>query len=384
MASERTIDVLHVIGSLTAGGAERNLCYLAPWMAESKFSYGVCCLTNRGEYAHEIECIGVPVFELGHRTRYTISTILRLRRLLKRRRVKVIHTHLFESGVIGRLAAWLAGVPVVITHEHGKTVWKRWYQRGFEALAMFGTDLRIAVSDDIRAIRMKRELTPGSKIVVVGNAVEPLGYGLGDAVREAKRTELGLAGCFVIGTVGRLVTAKSYDLLLRAAEEVCGRRPEVRFIVVGEGPLRKSLTDLREALHLTDKVFFLGSRTDIPELLAAIDLYIITSQREGLPISLIEAMMAGKPVVATRVGGIPEAVRHNVEGMLVCPGERDGLVHAILGLMDDEAGMRVLGQRARARAIEKYSARAILETLEGIYASLLARKGIDVPATRGS
>jgi glycosyltransferase involved in cell wall biosynthesis len=380
MGHPERIDVLHVIGSLTAGGAERNLYYLAPEMAKSKLRYGICCLTRKGELAAEVESLGVPVFSLGYRRRYAAVTVLKLRRLLREREVKIIHIHLFEPGVIGRPAAWLAGVPVVITHEHGKTLWKRWHHRWFERLAARRTDLRIAVSRDIRELRLKQEHTPPEKIVLVDNAVEPSRFEVSEAARCAKREEIGVAGSVVVGTVGRLVEAKSYDFFLEIAAEVSAKRPDVKFVLVGEGHLGESLHRMRDRLGLTDRVLFLGSRSDIPELLASMDLYVITSQREGLPVSLIEAMMAAKPIVATAVGGIPENLVDGEDGILVEPGNRKAFVEAVLGLLGDPDRMQALGQRARDKATARYSARTILETLETIYVSLLTRKGL-VPPT---
>ena len=369
-------DVLHMIGGLTQGGAERNLYYLAPWMAQSKLRYVICCLLRRGEFADEVERLGVPVFDLAYRRHLAPLAIFRLARFLRRRKVKIVHTHLFECGVVGRLAAWAAGVPIIITHEHGKTLWKKWYHRLFERIAIRWTDLRIAVSGDIRYLRIKREGTQPSKIVLVGNAVDPARFEVSAEARRQKRIELGLDGSLVIGAVGRLVEAKAYDFLLEIARDVSSTLPDARFILVGEGHLAQSLEKMRDDLGLKDKVILLGGRRDIPEVLAAMDIYVITSRREGLPLSLIEAMMAGKPIVSTRAGGIPEAVADGQDAVLVDPDDRDAFVSALLSLAADPARMRALSASAKAKAVATYSARSILETLERIYASLLEKKGI--------
>jgi glycosyltransferase involved in cell wall biosynthesis len=378
MTQDHAIDVLHVIGTLSPGGAERNLYYLAPHFAESSVRYGICCLIRRGEFADEIEKLGIPIFELGYRKRFFVSTVLRLARLLRSRRVKVIHTHLFESGLVGRLAAWRAGVPAIITHEHGKTLWKRWHHRLFERYAIGRTDLRLAVSEDIRQLRLKHERTPRSKIRIVFNAVDPDPFRPDDTTRIRKRIELGLDKFFLIGTIGRLVDAKSYDLLLAVAADICGRRPDVRFVIVGEGPLGGDLRRTCRSLGLEEKVVFLGKRTDIPDLMGALDLYVISSKREGLPITLIEAMMAGKPIVSTAVGGIPDTISHDGEGILVRSGDREELVKALLGLMDNRETMDRLGRNARMRAVETYSPGPILKQLEEIYQEILKSKGLDL------
>lgn len=376
MADAQEIDVLHLIGTLSPGGAERNLYYLAPHLSRSKLRYGICCLIDRGEYADEVEALGVPTFELGYRKRYLIPTVLRLARLLRQRKVKILHTHLFEPGLVGRLAAWGARTPVRITHEHGKTLWKSWYHRMFERLAMHATDLRIAVSRDISDLRVRTEHTPASKIRVVFNAVDPTRFEIDRAARDSKRSELGLGDFFVIGTIGRLIEAKSYDLLLEVAHEVCRKMPDARFVVVGDGPLAGDLERIRESLDLVEKVRFLGKRGDIPEILASFDVYIVTSRREGLPVALIEAMMAAKPIISTDVGGIPDTLSHGESGILVEAGSRDALVREVVSLAGDADRMRDLGAKARKSAIERYAPVKVLGELEEIYTEMLSRKGI--------
>jgi glycosyltransferase involved in cell wall biosynthesis len=381
MADPQAIDVLHLIGTLSPGGAERNLYYLAPHLKASRLRYAICCLVARGDFAGEIERLGIPVFELGYRRRYAPWTILKLARLLRRHRVRVLHTHLFESGLIGRPAAWLARVPVIVTHEHGKTLWKRWYHRLFERLALPWTDLRIAVSEDIRNLRMKYEHTPPDKSSIVFNAVDPARFDVPEAVRSRKRAELGLHNFFVIGTVGRLVEAKSYDLMLEVAGEVCRRRQDARFVLVGEGRLAAELHRMKDTLGLAESLRFLGMRKDIPELMAAMDLYVITSKREGLPISLIEAMMAGKAIVSTGVGGIPDTLTDGRDGVLVEPGSKDALVEAILDLAANSGKRARLGKNARQTAIERYSPERIVGQLEHIYRGLLSQKGVPIGDT---
>jgi glycosyltransferase involved in cell wall biosynthesis len=372
MGDPQEIDVLHLIGTLSPGGAERNLYYLAPHMATSRFRYGICCLMQRGDFAGEIEAAGIPVWEIGFRTRYTFTAIWKLARLLKQMRVKVLHTHLFLPGLIGRLAGLMAGTPVMIAHEHGKTLWKRWYHRWFERIILPVTDMRIVVSEDILSLRLDREHTPRSKLRIVYNAVDPGRFETSQPLRSATRKELGLEGCLVIGTVGRLVEAKSFDLLLDVAHEVCRTKPEARFLIVGEGPLSEDLARRAASHGLSDLVHFTGQRSDIPELMAAMDIYLITSKREGLPLNLIEAMMAAKPIVATSVGGIPDTISHGEEGLLVQPGDKAGILEAVLSLAENGDRRQKLGARARQTAIERYSPARVLEELEQIYTGFLA------------
>jgi glycosyltransferase involved in cell wall biosynthesis len=370
------LDVMHFIGSLSPGGAERNLYYLAPYMARSEYRYGICCMIDRGSFADEIESLGIPVFDLAYRRRKTIGSIMRLSRLLRRTRTRILHSHLFEPGLIGRLAAWQAGVPVIITHEHGKTLWKRWYHHWFERLAQHRTDLRIAVSADIRDLRIKHEKTPLDRITLIGNAVDPDRLKEGEGHRDRLRAELGLEDRTVVGCVGRIVGAKAYDIMLEVACRLRSGRRDAAFILIGDGPQRESLEARRRELGLTEGVSLLGMREDIPGLLAAMDIYLITSLREGLPLSLIEAMMAGKPVVSTRVGGIPEVIEHGVDGLLVEPGDVEGTVAALKTLLDDPGRRAAMGERGRRKAIDRYAPSRVLGIIESRYAEILERKGL--------
>lgn len=375
--SSRAIDVAHLIGSLSVGGAERNLFYLAPYMAKSRFRYAILCLMRRGEFASEVEKMGITVVEFGYRRRNTVTTTLRLARFLRKNKVKILHTHLFLPGLIGRIAAWLAGTPVIITHEEGRTLWKKWYHKLFERVAIFKTDLRLAVSQDIAELRIKEEGTPPAKIrILPSGGVEPKIFDVPESVSAGKRSQLGLANQIVVGTIGRLVEAKGLDLLLEAASILKRLDSRVKFVIVGDGPLEEDLRRQIKAKNLDGIVHLLGKRTDIPEILSVIDVYVITSRTEGTPVSLIEAMMAAKPVAATAVGGIPEIISDGVDGILVTPEDAQEIANAILRLIKDADLRRRLGDQARKKAIERYSTKTVIEQTEAIYAELLRQKGL--------
>jgi glycosyltransferase involved in cell wall biosynthesis len=376
MPPHEKIRVLHLIGSLAAGGAERNLYYLGPHFKTSRFHHSICCMMSRGEFAEELEWAGVEIFELGYRRRYFLNTVLRLADLLRRQNIALLHTHLFEPGLVGRLAAWLAGTPVIITHEHGKTLWKKSYHHLFERLALWRTDIRIVVSEDIRDLRKQREGTPDHKLILIENAVDPERFDVDEETRSRVRRDLGVDDFFVVGTVGRLVPAKAYDPFLEAARRLTATNSRMKFLMVGDGSLRADLEARARDLGLEGSVLFLGSRTDIPELLAAMDLYLITSAREGLPISLIEAMLAARPIVSTAVGGIPEALTDGETGLLVESGNAGAITGAVSGLMGQPERREAMGRAAREQALLRYSPAGVLEKLDRLYAGLLERKGI--------
>jgi glycosyltransferase involved in cell wall biosynthesis len=376
MPAHEKVRVLHLIGSLAAGGAERNLYYLGPHFKTSAFEHSICCLISRGEFAEELEWDGVRVFDMGYRRRYFLQTVLRLVDLLRREKITILHTHLFEPGVVGRLAAWIAGTPVIVTHEHGKTLWKKPYHHLFERLAIRRTDMRIVVSEDIRRLRREREGTPDNKMVLIENAVDPAVFEVDEETRRARRRDLGFDGFFVVGSVGRLVPAKDYHLFLEAARDLLDAGGRMKFMLVGEGHLGDELAGRAKALGIEDSVVFMGNRKDIPELMAAMDLYFITSAREGLPLSLIEAMLSAKPVVSSAVGGIPEVLADTGTGVLVESGDRAGMVKAIQDLAADPGRREAMGRKARQAAIERYAPARVMAKLDDLYTRLLKARGL--------
>ncbi len=376
MSSEKGIDVVHLIGSLSAGGAERGLYYLAPFLAKSKFRYAIVCLLRKGEFAPSVEAVGVPVLEMCYRKRYTIQTVMKLAKFLRENRVKILHAHLYHNAFIGRLSAWLAGTPIIIVHEHGMHSWKKWYHRLFERIALIRTDLRLAVSKQIAEDRMERERTPPSKIRIVPCAVDSSEFEIAATMRMAKRQELGLENSIVVGSIGRLIRIKGADLLIEVASVVKQIDKRIKFLIVGSGLLEQDMRSQIVTRDLSDTVFMLGRRTDVPELFAAIDIYLIPSRGEGAPVTLFEAMAAGKPVIATRVGGIPDIIEDGENGILVPPEDSNAMANAILRLANDDDLRDKLGKNARKKFAESYSSEAILSKIEALYDELLEKKGL--------
>ncbi|MGQ9603057.1 MAG: glycosyltransferase [bacterium] len=375
--SNNRIDVVHLIGFLAAGGAERNLYYLAPHLAKSKFRYAIVCLFTKGEFAPIVESTGVPVFELRYRQRFTIQTIIRLTRFLRRNKVKILHAHLFHAAFIGRIAAWLAGTPIIIDHSRGLYPPKRWYHRFFERLAIIiRTDLRLSVSNEIANDMVENEWTPRSKIRIVTSGVDPDHFQVPEDIRCSTRKALGLEGCIVIGTIGRLIEAKGFDLLIEVASLLREQDNRIKFLLIGYGPLEDSLRSEILRRNLSDCIYMLGKRTDIPALLSAMDIYLTTSRSEGVPVTLFEAMAAGKPIVATSVGGIPDVIEDGKDGILVPSRDPEAIARAIMRLLNDKALAESLVANARKKFLENYSTQAVLSKMENIYAELIEKKGI--------
>jgi len=379
MASEdkERITVLHLIGTLQVGGAEQQLVSLAPLFNPERFRIIVATMQPRDTLAGALAGTHVECRSLNFRMRHFISGVWRLCSLLKREKVDILHTHMFYASWYGRLAGLCVRVPLMIATDHGRGLWKKPWDIAFERFANRYTALRIAVSQDVAEILRTREGVPEDKLLVIPNGVDVERFQAGRSGRESVRNQLGLPdGAVVVGTVARLVEPKALHILIKAVAQVSKAVPQVRLVIVGDGPLRGDLESAAADEGIGDRVLFAGLRSDIPEVLAAFDIFALSSISEGLPVSLLEAMAAGKPIVATMVGGIPEAVTDRREGLLVEPGDPEALAGAIHELACDPKLASHLGRQASEKVAAEYSIEATVRRLEEVYCSLLNKTSV--------
>lgn len=304
-----------------------------------------------------------------------IATFARLLVLIRRLRPDVVHTHLAKAGFLGRLAARLGGARGVVHTFHGHVL------RGYFGPARSSVFIQLEramarITDRIVSIgpRQTAELltlgiAPRAKIVEI-----PLGLDLAPFLapsRDGLRAELGLAeGVPLVGIVARLVPIKGVDVFLRAAHRVHRSRPDARFVVIGDGELRAQLERLARDLEMDGLVMFLGWRRDLTPIYADLDVVVLTSHNEGTPVTLIEAAAAGRPIVATAVGGVPEVVAEGC-GMLVADGDADGVAHAVLTLLDDRDLSGSLAAAAREHVHPRYDRSNLLRSVDVLYRDLL-------------
>ncbi len=370
------VHVVHMIGSLATGGTERALVNFLLAADRREFRHTLVCLGSRGELAATVEAAGIPVRVLRIRHRHLLFSIPRLALWLRRERVAIIHTHMYWAALWGRLAGILAGVPVMVNSVHGPEFWKSRGQVWQERFLNHWTSRHIAVARDGLEIRVRRERVRPDRILLIPNGVtipvQPRDHELARRVR----TEFGVpVGAPIIGSVGRLVVEKGYEHLLEALKLVRVEVPNLRWLAVGDGHLRPALTARAAALGLDDAVIWAGLRQDVESLLPAMDLWVMSSIEEGLPVALLEAMAAGCPIVATRVGGIPDAVDDGREALLVPVADPAALARAIVQLLRDPVRARELGDCARARVMAEYSVESVARRIEAVYREELVRAG---------
>ena len=350
------------------GGAERLAVQVATRLDPERFE-SILCASRRTEEPlldRELEEAGVEVLALNRGSRLDVRAWRPLVRRL--RDVDVVHAHMFGSNVWGTVLGRLSHVPVVVAHEHTWSfqgqAWRRFLDR--ELVGRFA-DAFVAVSGEDRRKMIEVEGVDPDKIRLIANGIPDPPGGSGEQVRR----ELGLdAGAPVIGVVCELRAQKALEVLFEAAVLLREEFPELAVLVAGDGPERERLEAEVQRLGAGGTVRLLGIRRDVPALLDALDVAVLSSDFEGSPLSVMEYMAAGKPVVSTRVGGLPELIEDGAHGVLVEPRSPEALAEAVGRLLRDPGEARRMGAAGREKQQREFSLDAMVRRVEQLYEEL--------------
>ena len=357
--------VAFVIEALTVGGAERMVVAMANAFVADGVDVHVVCLAHAGELAAELGP-AVRLHVLGKRPGIDVRLPPRLRRLMRRIAPDAVNSHLWVANLWTRVSLPGTGLRIVVT-EHNRDAWKSAAYRRIDRALVPVTDLMIAVSEDTADFYRTDVGVPARLVHVINNGIDTARYAAGDGA--ALRRRWAPEGQFLIGTVGRLAAQKNHLRLVEAARRLVDAGHDVRVVIVGEGPERSRIEARVAGLGLDGVVRLTGSRTDVPDVLAALDLFVLSSDREGHPLAALEAQAAGTPVVLTRAGGNADAIARSgarVGGVLADPDAR-ALADAIGALVTDRARLADMAAFARRHALEHFDVRRMVER----YASVL-------------
>jgi len=357
------------ITELDPGGAEKNLVRLAEGLHRRGWPVHVFCLAGPTELAERLRRNGVEVWCLEACCRLDLRVLLRLTRQLRRVRPQLLHTFLWHANLAGRVAAWLAGVPHVVSgvrvaEKDGP--WRLAVDRWTNRLV----DVNVCVSEGVRRFCVEQVRLLASKCVVIPNAVDVAEV---DQAEPVDWTSLGVpAGSRVVLFVGRLALQKAPETLLEAAPHVLDRFDDVWFVLVGDGPLRRRLERLAARLPHGRRVRLLGWRRDAVRLMKAAYCLALPSRWEGMPNAVLEAMAAGVPVVATQVEGVTELVDDGRTGLTVPTDQPDRLAAALVQLLEQPELARRLADAGRRLVRTRYRVERMVSEHERLYEKLLA------------
>ena len=363
--------------SFIHGGTERQFVQVLRQLDRQKYHLFVGCLKRRGPFLAEVEAMGIPIVEFPITSLRRWSTLHWLRKLagfLRREKVDLVHAFEFYSVVFAVATARLAGVPVVLASRRelagDRTFWQ---QCPIRVACQLSTGI---VANSRAAGTCRIGLLPGQskKVALVPNSIDLEEFHPAVSADQV-RNQLGVAdNTPLVGSLAPLRPEKDLATFLRAAAAVSAVAPEARFLLIGDGSERQKLESLAEDLGLSGRVLFLGDRNDVPDLLAALDVCVLSSLTESFPNAVLEAMAMGRAVVATNVGGIPELVEEGTTGYLVPPGDADAMARRILELLRDPAQRRAMGGAGRARVEREFTPARMKQKLEGLYDRLLRER----------
>jgi glycosyltransferase involved in cell wall biosynthesis len=373
----QSIKILHLISSSGFLGAENVVQELAKESAKKGCEITIGILENRNNRHTDFveralaEKIRVQLFHC--RGRLDMKTISNIRGFIDQEHPNLLHSH----GYKGNFYAWRAvsgrNMPWIVTN-HGKRIGKKllvynWLNIFF----MKRADKVIAVSEEI-AVEMTKKGIPSTKILVIDNGIDLQKFANQKRNNELRKS-FGFNGNHkIIGTVASLTEEKGHIYLLKAARQVIDKYPECRFLIVGDGGQRQFLEEKTPHLGLTGKILFTGSRKDVPEILSILDVFVLPSLKEGLPMALLEAQAAKVPVIATSIGAIPDVIEHGVTGLLVPPKNYETIADSILRILSNEYSAQEMAQKGFEKVQNYFSSQTMSEKYLRVYEEVLSLK----------
>ncbi len=371
---QHPIPIVYIIVELDIGGAQQVLLRLLQGIDRQRFSPRVACFYNgKAAIAQAIIKMDIPVHDLRMNSPIGIGGLARLYHLLRNTSPVILHTWMFHANLSGRIIGRMAGVPVIITSRRNMNIGGTWRECLNRWTAKLDQKV-VAVCESARQEEIRQAKISPQKVITIHNGIDSQIYLPPTSEERARiRQSFDLSDKeFVVGSVGRLHLQKGHHYLIEAFAQMISKVPEARLLIVGDGELRETLERQVRQDGLEGKVIFTGSRSDVPSIMKALDIFVLASLWEGEPNVVLEAMATGLPVIATSVGGAPELVIHGETGLLIPSRDPSALLEALLALKNSPELCSRMSRAARQRTIELFSVERMIQQTQNLYEELLA------------
>ncbi len=375
------IGVLYLMPWMIVGGAENQVVQLLRFIDRDRFRPVVCCIREPGALMREVEALGITTYCLWIRPKYGLSTLTalgRIREIVDNEKIRILQAMEFNARVLGAAAAKLSKVPVSIAAEHYTGEWREpRFKKIVKRLIMPFVDRVICVAEAQKRWLVEERGFPAGRLEVIYNGIDLERFDPGAAGRLVK-TAFGIPDeSPVVGIVAALRPEKAHHVFLKAAKRVGARHPGARFMIVGDGETRTDMENLSRELGIADRTVFTGVRDDVPDLLRLMDAVVLSSYPvvETFPVSLLEAMAMERPVVSTRVSGVPEMVEDGKNGFLVPVGDDAALAAAVSRLLEDPGRARAMGKEGRRTVEKEFTIQETVRRTQALYLRLLHGEG---------
>jgi len=367
--------ILFVVDDFSEGGAATVIFDLISGLDRERFIPVLGCLDGVGVLGERLRDMGIKVVFLDRQPGLDIGLMGRIRRLIREEKIHLVHAHQYTAFFYTSLASLSGGFRTIIFTEHGRIYpdYVRPKRVIVNKLVVPLISQVIAVSRSVQESLMTYEKIPGKKIDIIVNGVRPEKFQLKGAGKEIRK-EFGVSQQeTVIAIIARLCDYKNHENLIRALAIAHLKNPQITLLIIGDGPLRQELETLSEQLGLNDKVLFTGVRHDVPQILNAVDIVALCSYYEGTSITVLEAMAAGKPVIASRIMGNCDVVEDQKTGLLVSTDDLEEIAAAITRLADSPALRREMGQAGYQKCLKYYTVEQMVDKYEILYGRILGK-----------
>ncbi len=362
---DNRIKILYLVNSSEIGGAEKSLLLLIDNIDRTKFKISVICLRGTGVFPEELKIRNIPTFIFNIKKKP--FSIFNVYITIKRIKPDIIQSFLFISNIIGRILGKLAGVKIIISSQRSIDKWRRWYHWKIDRLTSKFTTIIISNSFSGKKVLIEKGKINPEKIIVIPNGVKS-----NQKRNPYLKKEMGFdMEETVIGTVGNLREVKDHRTFIKVASEISRKFQNIRFLIAGKGPLERELKEFAELLGIRKKIVFIGFIKEIEKIYSAIDIFILTSFWEGCPLSVLEAMSFGIPVVSFSVGDVPYIIQNGRDGFVVKDRDFTELIEKIELLVKNKTLRNKIGKNAKEKIIREFTVEKMVKRYMNVYINLL-------------